>query len=402
MIEIEEAEQAMVDELGDGAPMNGDALGDEVEEDHIEGDHPEGPGLDDLQRLVDQQREVIAEMKEEKQNYARDRAEMMRQWEEMKQEKENLMKTMTEAETRIAEAQTRVQQHTRPTPKAGYKAPKYDGETEWSSFLVQFEAWLRLSNYEEKDPIQQKTCCDLLGLSLEGDARTMFSSLAVEDRSSYELLKKKLQDRYGGERTAEVFKAKLLGGRKRQPGEVISKIRDDLQLMAKKAYPHLPLMAQEQIAVDALLRSVDNDLRLQCTMQKCKTLDEVVAVIESYEAVVQQEEDKKKRGVRMVATSEDGHEDKQGSSEDNLCQTVSKLSALVERQDKLLQQLSEKQKDGNWRSRKSGKFQNSKGQRKVARDECFRCGQKGHFIRDCPQQTETADSQGNGNPPSSL
>ena len=48
--------------------------------------------------------------------------------------------------------------------------------------------------------------------------------------------------------------------------------------------PKTPTEAQEQIAMDALMRAVDTDLRVQCSMKDCRTLDEAVAVMERYEA----------------------------------------------------------------------------------------------------------------------
>lgn len=75
-----------------------------------------------------------------------------------------------------------------PNKEKQQPAPKFRGETKWSAFLVQFEAWLRL------DVTQKKECCDLLGLALEveGEAQMLYSSLLSEERSDYELMKMKL------------------------------------------------------------------------------------------------------------------------------------------------------------------------------------------------------------------
>ena len=58
-----------------------------------------------------------------------------------------------------------------------------------------------------------------------------------------------------------------------------------LWMTARKGYPNLSAEAQEQIALDALLRSVECELRIQCIMQECKTLDKAVDIMEKFEAV---------------------------------------------------------------------------------------------------------------------
>ena len=328
--------------------------GEEEKSEEVQGAIPEAPETEEpidvqvkeadqgenLQVLIDQQRQTIAAlqvaMQEEKQNYARDRAEMESLCRDMKSSMARNANQLAETQHLLSEAQDEVQRlrdnitnAARPGKGciADCDAPTYDGETEWFSFLVLFEAWLRINQFDETDPEEQKACCDMLGLSLTGNARTMFCSLPVEERSDYQSLKMKLQHRYSGESTVEVSKAKLLGMKKRQLGESITVLRDEVHLLAKKAYPTLSVVAQEQFAKDALLRALDHDLRIQCTIQKCKTLDEVVAFIESYEAVARTWQDDQKDSA--VSPEDDGskHHDAPGKAV-----AINKLVAAVERQ----------------------------------------------------------------------
>lgn len=326
-----------------------------------------------MQELVERQEAIITALREEQEAYVQDSADM-------NQERENLLRTVAELQQMQVGGDVQGRQKRFPV-KTGYRCPRYNGETEWNAFLVQFEAWLRLGEYDETET---NVCGDLLGLAMEGDAQMMYSSMSHEERSDYRVLKKKLQERYGGETTAEVFKAKLLGGKKRQHGESISKFRDEMWLMTKKAYPQLPRIAQDQIALDAFLRAVDTELRIHCTMQKCKTLGEAVAVIESFEAVAPFDADRRRRVVRMVG----GGEEDQGEKEEDDADTVKvmhttaeRLTTMVEQQSKLLQSLQNEKMKFN----RAGQDQ---AQYKAAKDECFNCRQKGHFARDCPETVD--------------
>lgn len=179
------------------------------------------------------------------------------------------------------------------------KCPTFNGETDWTTFMAQFEAWMRLNACSDDD---DQVRSDLLSLALDGEAKNVYSSLNKRDRTDYKVLVAKLETRYG-DNVAETFKAKLLGARERHSGESISKLRDSLWMIARKAYPTLSAEAQEQIAMDALLRSVEPELRIQCIMQECKTLDKAVDIMERYETVIMTEVDGKKVSQKSRTTS---------------------------------------------------------------------------------------------------
>ena len=55
--------------------------------------------------------------------------------------------------------------------------------------------------------------------------------------------------------------------------------------------------------MDALYRAVEHELRVQCTMKDCKTLDEVVAVMQQHEAVLQADPEWRRKMVQMIDNS---------------------------------------------------------------------------------------------------
>jgi hypothetical protein len=207
------------------------------------------------------------------------------------------------------------------------------------------------------------------------------------------VLKARLEQRYGSERSAEVFKARLQNGGKRQPGEDLSKLRDSLWLLTRKGYPRLPRDSQEQIALDALMRSVDSDLRVQCSMKECRNLDEAVAVMQRFEAVVQVDPEHKRKAVKRFTENVDTEPRSatatvtpQAQGLTDLCE---KLAGLLSKQIEFLADLRKEQD----RPRFTGRPR----VRDLQDVECFHCHEKGHYSRECPKKVTTPTQGTSGN-----
>ena len=75
----------------------------------------------------------------------------------------------------------------------------------------------------------------------------------------------------------------------------------------------------------------------------------------------------------------------------------SEMSDLMQKQLKVLESLSKSQD-----TKRPNKGRGAQG--KAKKDECYHCGEKGHFIGDCLHKTSQSQdsqssSQGNANPP---
>lgn len=168
--------------------------------------------------------------------------------------------------------------------------------------------------------------------------------------------------------------------------------------MARKAYPGLSREAQEQLAIDALMRAVEHELRIQCTMKECKSLDDAVAVMLRYEAVQQIYPEEGKNVIKMVTPSQaEACKEEEGGMPKQMEESCKKMDSLLEKQIKAIGDVKYTRvqtHEKNMRSRGS-----QGGWQRAGKDECFHCGQKGHFIRDCPQRTSRWSTEGNTNPP---
>lgn len=228
-----------------------------------------------MQTFIEQQQKTVNAMREKQERFAKQMEALHRNQDTWEQERRELVDAITRDAGRDAAGDI---------PKCVFKCPTFDGETEWSVFLVVFETWLKVSGYHKDD---YKTMqAGLLALALVGDAQHLLSELSPAERDDYEALKERLQSKYGGKAVAEVCRIELQSSNLRRPGQSISKFRDSLRQTVRRGYPELSREAREQIALDALLRSVKQEHRVQCIMQRCQTIDQAVAVIQTYEAAV--------------------------------------------------------------------------------------------------------------------
>ena len=264
-------------------------------------------------------------------------------------------------------------------PKISVKPPKFDGSSDWEAFWCQFENWVTLNGYDED------TSGSLLGCCLEGAAQIFYSGIPRDDRKNYARLVELLTARYGGKQAVEIHKAHL-NGRVRKPHESIASLRDDIWGLVRKAYPTLGRQAQEAWALDALLRAVDFELRVRCVDQGCHTLDDAVAVMERYEALLEADPKTKRKQVRGIEKCHDNvaegsmHQTK-ALSDERLKKIENMLTKLVE--------LTEKRQ--NYPRRK----QNREADESVI---CYNCQGQGHYARTCPEADKNSKKQGNGKP----
>ena len=88
--------------------------------------------------------------------------------------------------------------------------------------------------------------------------------------------------------------------RKRNPGETIASLGDDLRLLAQISYPELGTDAQESLALHQLYKAITLEMKCRCIDRDCRTVESAVQIVERYDAILGEGTDKKKSNVPAV------------------------------------------------------------------------------------------------------
>jgi hypothetical protein len=236
------------------------------------------------------------------------------------------------------------------------KLEQYSGEEDWEEFVSHFELCSEIGAWSRRDRRLA------LAASLKGAARTFYNNLDVLDRVSYNTLITRLNERFGNTRQQSKWLTKF-ESKKREPGESIDIVGDQLRQMSQRAYPELGLRAREALALNQLYKSVSPELKYRCMDKECKTVVEAVDVISRYEAILGRDDDKDKKKSTVRATNDLGLN--KNATNDSLAQQILQRIEVLER---------DLDRRSYYANRNQGRPRG-----------CFRCGQEDHYIRDCPQ-----------------
>ena len=250
------------------------------------------------------------------------------------------------------------------------KPEAYSGLEDWEEYLSHFELCAELGHWRGEDKRLA------LAASLRGSARTFYMSLPLEDKHNYEYLVQQLGQRFGSTRQYNRWLSKL-EMRKRLPDESIATLSDDLRQMSQRAYPHLDARAQEAIALNQLYKCVSLEMKCRCIDKECTTVSHAVEIIERYEAVMGEPQEKKKpaqaRGVAEDGQATRGNfrptNDYQGRRRwNNRSSETVQLSKAIEDLTSRLNHIEGKPQSSTYpRSRR-----------------CYICNSTDHFFKDCP------------------
>ncbi|VDI31310.1 Hypothetical predicted protein [Mytilus galloprovincialis] len=271
-------------------------------------------------------------------------------------------------------------------PIAGHPATirpdAYSGSDDWEEYFSHFQDCAELGRWSMEDRVLT------LAASLKGPARTFYMSLPTHERRPYSILVRRLEERFGSARQQNRWLSRF-EMRKRNSGETVAALGDDLRQMVQKAYCNLDSLAQEVLALNQLYKSIPIEMKCRCVDRECKTVADAVDIIERYEALLG-ESSQKKTSVRSVSyenCSENKLDMEWQNNGDPNVRLISQqpnndrtIQMLLSRMDKLENQIRNTNNRSNFRFGRNN-YQN--GSNTQNQRTCFICDSPDHFYRQC-------------------
>ena len=278
------------------------------------------------------------------------------------------------------------------------EARRYNGKESIAEYLLQFELTARRNGWTDSEKATNLLC------ALDGPARNLLAEINI-DTVSYETVKDLLTKRFGPVLLPEIHEQALQDIRlaRNQP---IRELTPEITRLSKLAYPELDEFARERFAVKALINAIpDRDATFYVREKNPHDLDEVCVLYERYRVLTGHTISAKPATVKGVKPPEPG-ESPAKTIENHILELMNKqaeaqnrqLAQLTESIQKLLQPtltsavpaqspapLPVPVNNLGPRFQAPGPNPGQPGLGSAPRKPCPKCGQAGHWARDCTQ-----------------
>ena len=263
-------------------------------------------------------------------------------------------------------------------PKGMY----YDGKRSWIAFRKMFEEYVDLCDLRSRE---SRTC---LSWCLTGKAADYYETLVErEEDMGYHLLLSKLESRFGGREPFETSNAKFQNAAQRQE-ESLEDWYDRVLRLATKAFKECSQVYADRQAICKFCQGLfDKDAGHAIYMQNPYTMEEARDAILKFQHVHSSMFGKKKRNPKDqddIYVNAVSSEHKPTASQDQPNSEI--LASLQKTLEGMKLQIVDLQRTVKGNAKRDGYV---KPKQSVDKDPCFRCGNIGHFIRDCPNPSSS-------------
>ena len=165
------------------------------------------------------------------------------------------------------------------------KPPVFDGRTAWDTYTTQFEIAAEINDWKEAEKAA------FLATSLKGQATTVLSNLPTESRAHFPSLVAALECRFGNRRQAELHRMKLRS-RVRRRDESLPELAEDVERLARLAYPDATVTVLETLSKDQFIDALmDDELRLRVAQARPTSLRAALGTAWNWNHSASQHED---------------------------------------------------------------------------------------------------------------
>lgn len=285
------------------------------------------------------------------------------------------------------------QRQVQPVVHPRVKAPPYDGTSSWQDYLIQFEMIADLNGWNNDSRALY------LAAGLRGAAQEVLGDLDAARRRQYAALLAILNQRFGPDNQAEMFRS-LLRNKTRKSGESLPELAHSIRRLVKQSYPTADYDLLESLAKDHFIDALpETDCRWTIQQARPRNLDEAVQVAVELEAfhIAEKHRGTNRKMTRVVRFEEEKDVGEVLSQEERLKQTEDAIQGLQQTVNKGFQALKDRFNQLSVTGRGTDNFHTNQRQgRDVKRGgdwnqkpvECYHCGQLGHIRPNCPKYRE--------------
>ena len=265
------------------------------------------------------------------------------------------------------------------------KVPAFDGRIPWESYSAQFELLAQTNRWPDNQKALQ------LALALRGGAINVLSSIDPQERDSYFVLARALQQRYGTQGQPDLAKSKLRSRIQRRD-EKLPELAEEVECLTRAAYPEINGQALDIIAMEHFTEALrDDELRKQVLLSHPRNLQEALCNALSIEAILSSKRHPARSVRKVELDSESGEVTCAATRTERGCNPDRKKDELADIGNGMKAILEE--------IRRLGGLMPVAMRRKPNRLACWKCGKTGHLQAHCKEveatSVKTLDS-GNG------
>ena len=250
------------------------------------------------------------------------------------------------------------------------KPPPFDGRSPWDAYKLQFEMLATVNGWTSAQKATYLAVC------LRGPALTVLTNISADHRGDYSVLIAALDRRFGSAHRAELNRVKLKG-RVRKREETLPELAEEVEHLARLAYPDATAEMVEVLARDQFIDALpDEEFRLRLRQNKPATLQEALEQALELESIYQANRQRSKVVREIQLESTPAAQVNNIRLEEGVLETLQRLLDAIQQ---CTSRPMGNQRPGNQRGRGS----RATGRKPLV---CWTCKKEGHIQRFCTAQ----------------